>query len=259
MKKSFWISLIAVTAIGLIVIVPGFLRATKKYPANTDAPGWSGTSNGGDAKGTVTEEGIALAIVYDTSGSMGENVSDRASGNEAKFRIANRALTAIVDRLQAFVEAAPANTQRKLGTGLVVFNNDSPEVAVKFGPFKSAALREWLKRYSSPRGGTPLSKSLRVAGQAVLRSSLTKKHVLVVTDGMNTDGTDPATVMKELQAEAANKKTMLSVYFVAFDITDKVFDSVKNVSAIVVSAADAKQLDAQLEFILTEKILLEAE
>jgi hypothetical protein len=93
----------------------------------------------------------------------------------------------------------------------------------------------------------------------VLGSNLTRKHVLVVTDGMNTAGPDPASVLPGLKKDAARKGASLGVHFVAFDVAAKVFDPVKKLGATVVGAADAPQLNAQLEFILEKKILLEDE
>jgi len=63
----------------------------------------------------------------------------------------------------------------------------------------------------------------------------------------------------ELKQQAEQNHTSLSVHFVAFDVDAKVFDSVKKLGATVVGAADEKQLNGQLEFILQKKILLEEE
>ena len=40
----------------------------------------------------AAEDGVALAIIYDTSGSMGEQVPDASGRNAPKYVIANRAL-----------------------------------------------------------------------------------------------------------------------------------------------------------------------
>ena len=58
---------------------------------------------------------------------------------------------------------------------------------------------------------------------------------------------------------ASSKGTVLSAHFVAFNVDAKVFDSVKKQGATVVGAADEKQLNSQLEFIMQKKILLEEE
>jgi hypothetical protein len=47
------------------------------------------------------ETRIALAIVYDTSGSMKESVRDGSGKPAPKYVVANRALDAVVNRLQS--------------------------------------------------------------------------------------------------------------------------------------------------------------
>ena len=47
----------------------------------------------------AADEGVAVAIVYDTSGSMKEPVKDEAGKFAPKYLIANRALVAIANRL----------------------------------------------------------------------------------------------------------------------------------------------------------------
>ena len=83
--------------------------------------------------------------------------------------------------------------------------------------------------------------------------------MLVITDGMNTAGPDPAGVLPKLKMRAEQKQANLSVHFVAFDVDAKVFDPVKKLGATVVSAADEKQLNTQLDYIMQKKILLEEE
>lgn len=214
---------------------------------------------GQDRPATASEDGIALAIVYDTSGSMQEKVSDGAGGTAPKYQIANRALGGIVDRLQAFVAAAPRETPRKMQAGLVVFHDASARFAVSFGAFNADALRQWLKRFAAPSGTTPLGEAVRVAGESALASKLSRKHVLVLTDGINTSGPDPAAVIPRLREQAERGQTAVSFHFVAFDVKAKVFDPVTKLGATVVEAADAKQLNEQLDFILQQKILLEEE
>jgi len=207
----------------------------------------------------VPEDGVALAIVYDTSGSMKERVRDRTSKLSPKYEIANRALQAISTRIQTFATNAAAAGPRKVYAGLFVFQDTGARQAVKFGPFNASAFQSWAQTFSSPDGGTPLGNALTAAGQAVLNSDLTRKHVLIITDGINTVGPDPAAAMRRLKELAEQKQTSLSVHFVAFDVDAKVFDSVKKLGATVVGASDETQLKEQLEFILEKRILLEDE
>src|SRR5579859_5215408 len=71
----------------------------------------------------AAEEGVALAIVYDTSGSMHDPVPDKSGGTSPKYLIANRALIDVARQIQAFATNNPAGTSRKIETGLFVFHN----------------------------------------------------------------------------------------------------------------------------------------
>jgi len=205
------------------------------------------------------EEGIALAIVYDTSGSMTDPVPDGGGGRAPKYVIANRALDQIVDRLQAYVASAPPDAPRRIEAGLFVFKDSSAVPAVRFGPFDPEALRAWRKRAAKPDGPTPLGQAVSLAGQAVLSSRLTHKHVLVLTDGVNTVGPEPAGELSRLKDTASRSGKTLSAHFVAFDIDADRFNALRALGATVVGAADARQLDQQFEYILERKILLEDE
>ena len=205
------------------------------------------------------EDGVALAIVYDTSGSMKEQVRDQNGKLSPKYVIANRALVAISNRIQTFVTNATTGGPRTVDAGLFVFDGTGAKQAVKFGRFEAPTFQTWAQRFSAPEGGTPLGNALIAAGQTVLGSRLPRKHVLVITDGINTVGPDPAAVMPRLSQLAKQKQNRLSVHFVAFDVNAKVFDGVRKLGATVVGASDENQLNSQLEFILQKKILLEDE
>jgi len=190
---------------------------------------------------------------------MSDPVKDDAGKSSPKYLIANRALVAIANRIQAFATNAAAGSQRKIHAGLFVFRKDGPHAALPVGPFNAAAFTTWARGFSAPSGGTPLGNALNTAGHAVLNSGLTRKHVLVITDGMNTVGPNPAAILPQLQQEAGQKQTSVGVHFVAFDVDAKVFEGVKKLGATVVGASNESQLNTQLEFILEKKILLEEE
>ena len=205
------------------------------------------------------QEGVALAIIYDTSGSMHDTVRDSTGRSAPKYVIANRALVAVAKQIQAFASSTAGPAPRKVEAGLFVFSGESAREAVKFGPFDAAALERFARDFTTPSGNTPLGNALSVATRKVMTSPLSHKHVLIITDGMNTAGPTPAAVMPKLKEQAAQKQTSVSVHFVAFDVDAKVFDGVKKLGATVVGASDEKQLDSQLEYILQRKILLEEE
>ena len=207
----------------------------------------------------MAEEGVAVAIIYDTSGSMKDPVKDQSGRQSPKYVIANRALIAIAKQIQAFATNSAGGGPRKIEAGVFVFDKNSAREAVKFGAFDESAIESFANSFSNPTGNTPLGNALTVASRAVFKSPLNHKHILVITDGMNTAGPKPEEVLPKLKEQALQKGTALSTHFVAFDVDAKVFAPVKKLDATVVAAADEKQLDTQLQFILQRKILLEEE
>jgi Mg-chelatase subunit ChlD len=203
-------------------------------------------------------DGLALAIVYDTSGSMKEQVKDANGKSTSKFVIANRALAAIAQRVQGFATNTAAGP-RRISAGLFVFQGNGARQAIPFGPFDAAALQRWAKAFTSPEGGTPLGNALTAAAETLLKSGLTRKHILIITDGVNTVGPDPAATLPKARQKAEQQGAPFSVHFVAFDVDANVFAGVKKLGATVVGAANETQLNEQLGFILEKKILLEEE
>lgn len=204
-------------------------------------------------------EGVALAIVYDTSGSMKEFVRDKTGKSTAKDVIGRRALDALVVQLRNFVTNAPAGTTRQIETSLIAFSAEGARVIVPLSPFDPAKAAEWSKQLPRPDGGTPLGNASKAGAQMVLKSELSRKHVLVITDGLNTVGPAPEALLAPLMKQAEKAGTPLFTHFVAFDVDAKQFAPVKKLGATVVGAADETQLNTQITFILEEKILLEAE
>jgi hypothetical protein len=213
----------------------------------------------GTSRAAAAEDGVALAIIYDTSGSMREQVRDASGKSAPKYVIANRALIAVAKQISTFASAKATGGPFTINTGMYIFEGEHAKEAVKFGPFDAAALENFARQFSDPKGNTPLGNSLNTAARAVLDSPLPRKHVLIITDGINTAGPKPEAVLPRLKKMAADKQTDLSVHFVAFDVDARQFDPVKKLGATVVGASDEKQLDSQLQFILQKKILLEDE
>ncbi len=205
------------------------------------------------------EDGVALAIVYDTSGSMSELVRDSSGKSSPKYLIANRALIAVARQIQSYATNTATGAARKIQTALFTFRGDQAREVLKMAPFDAKAIEDFAKGVARPGGGTPLGRALEAAARSVLDSPLKRKHVLVITDGNNTLGPTPAEVMPRLKQLAAQRSGALSVHFIAFDVAAKVFEPVKRLGATVVAAADEKQLNTQLDFILQRKILLEDE
>lgn len=202
-------------------------------------------------------DGVALGILYDTSGSMKDPVPDSSGSTSPKYVIANHALLSIVNQIQTFSTNTAAGKPPQIDVGLFTFRGAGAAPVVELGPFDAEAIRTWTRKFRTPEGGTPLGEALNAVAHSVLDSSQPRKHIIVITDGVNNIGPDPAEMLPVINYRAESKKTPVFVHFIAFDVDAHVFDAVKKAGATVVAAADEKQLNSQLDFILQNQILLE--
>jgi hypothetical protein len=217
---------------------------------------WTTPVFAGDSAPAPTEA-VAVAIVLDTSGSMAQTVLNRQKKPEAKYVIANRALQSVVKRLEAFSTNQATSKNLSLETSLIVFVDGKSSTVIPLSPFNPELFQTWLQRNSRPNGGTPLGESLRSAADALFASKAQRRHVMVITDGENTVGPDPVTILPQIQKQAEQKNAFIGVHFIAFDVAARVFDQLKAKGATVLAAADESQLQNQLAFILEKKVLLE--
>ena len=104
-------------------------------------------------------------------------------------------------------------------------------------------------------GGTPIGQAMITAKRALDETGLTRRHLLVVTDGENTDGVPPDRVAIAIGKRPDAERP--SIYFVAFDIEASRFSRVRNAGGLVLSAANATELNTTLDTLLNDKILVE--
>jgi hypothetical protein len=172
----------------------------------------------------------------------------------AKYLIANKAVTSIIRQLVAFSQ----DKHVKVQAGLVYFVGGKIHQGIPLldlTPASGASFTDWARDFKTPAGGTPLGLAIEEARRQLASSHSLHQHILVITDGASNAGTPPETVVHDLRTGAHP----IPVYFVAFDVTTRVFDKVKAEGATVVSASDEAQLNVEINHILGQKILLEAE
>ena len=201
--------------------------------------------------GTVARaaEPIAIAFVFDTSGSMLESVNDAGGAAVQKFEVGRRAMHGVVEKLAQFSKASG----RPLQVSLFVFDGKTGvREVLAIGNFDAARLRESLPQRKDIAGGTPLGRATAAAAKSIAAVQASSRHVIVLTDGENTAGPKPEDVIRAGTAP-------VQYHFIAFDVDARVFAVVKQAGATLLSAGNAKQLDERLGFLLEEKILLEKE
>jgi Mg-chelatase subunit ChlD len=197
-------------------------------------------------------DGLAAAILIDVSGSMS---SRPRRGSEPKIVSARRAALDLVDQ---FVRYAADHPDEPVMLGLYEFSDrsgvPSARAVIPMGTPDRARAAEAVARMQ-PRGDTPIGEALIEGKRALDATGLIRRHLLVITDGLNTEGVEPEEVVA-----AINKRPEIerpAMYFVAFDVEAKQFAAVKEAGTLVLEAANSQGLNETLDMLLRGEILLE--
>ena len=205
--------------------------------------------------GVTRQDGIGVAVLLDTTGSMGDSVPDASAGRQPKLQIAKRAVLALLAQADKAAAAAPA---RNIQVGVYEFSErnqfDDCRRVTSLGPLNLTAARSAVNPLTAS-GGTPIGNAMIMALQDLGASGLAHRHVLVVTDGENNRGYAPADVLNALAGLPAEDRP--AVYFVAFDISADRFRTLRDGGAMVLAASNEPELQQTLDYILTGKILAE--
>jgi hypothetical protein len=201
------------------------------------------------------EDGIAAAILLDTSGSMQEPVQGSDKKPKAKIKVAQDALFNVLQQFSNFGRRHP---DKKLLVGIYDFSarkgQPSCRQVVKLGPPDLAVAQDSI-RSMVPSGATPIGDAMIVAKRDLQATGLLHQHLMVITDGENNLGYLPEDVAKTIGKEPEPDRA--GIYFIAFDIGAEIFDAVRDSGGLVMSATGEQQLTDTLDFILTGKILVE--
>jgi len=200
-------------------------------------------------------EGLAAAILIDVSGSMDDEVRGVERSREPKIAIARRAARDLVEQ---FAKYADDHHDETVLLGLFEFSERSglPDCrpVIPMGPPDRSRADRALASMRA-RGGTPIGNAMIIAKRELDDTGLSRRHLLVVTDGENTDGFDPQSVTAGINRRPEAERP--SIYFVAFDIEARRFARVRDAGDLVLGAADAADLNSTLDSLLRGQILIE--
>jgi von Willebrand factor type A domain len=201
------------------------------------------------------KDGLAAAIVIDVSGSMKEKVAGRGGDRERKIDIAQRAAIDLVDQ---FASYARDHQDEAVQLGVYEFSSRGGEpdcrTVVEMGPPDRERAAAAIARLDAD-GGTPIGGAMITAKRMLDATGLTRRHLLVVTDGENTDGIEPERVAAGINKRPDAERP--AIYFVAFDVDASRFNGVRDAGGLVLSAANATELNNTLDALLRGKILVE--
>ena len=200
-------------------------------------------------------DGLAAAIVVDVSGSMDDTVTDEDGKKERKIVVARRAAADLVEQ---FAKYAEEHKEQPVLLGLYEFSRRRGEAdcrpVIPMGPPDRARVTAAIASLD-PDGGTPIGEAMIAAKKELDATGLTRRHLLLITDGENTDGHRPDRVAQGISKRPDEERP--SIYFVAFDVEASRFARVRDAGALVLAAANARELNDTLDWLLRGKILLE--
>jgi hypothetical protein len=194
-------------------------------------------------------------ILIDTSGSMHEPVRDADGNQRPKINIAQQAALNLVNQFDNYSRAHPEQT---ILLGIYEFSERpkmrSARPIINLGPPDPTAARAAILRITA-EGDTPIGDAMIVAKRNLDATGLSKRHILVITDGENTAGYSPADVTQVISGQP--DKDRAAIYFVAFDVAAAKFNSVRDAGGLVLAASNETDLKGTLDYLLTGKILAE--
>ena len=202
------------------------------------------------APGALVPEvpGVAVAVLFDNSASMNDALPE---GGRNKDEVARDAVARV---LEATAAHAVANPGVPVKVAIYTFSDTVANV-LPLQAYDSAAVRAALRSIPPPRGATAIGDALWRAGQDLRRSGLFRKHLMVLTDGENTVGTEPRAAAGELYRRSEGGVAM---HFIAFDVSAESFAFAAEYGGAVLPAARGDELRRALTDVYQKKILAEA-
>jgi|GEM_PF-1434981 hypothetical protein len=206
--------------------------------------------------------GLSVLIAVDVSGSM---LDPPASGGDPKYIQAERALLSIASFLEGLA-ARPSMRGMRLRVGLVRFHSEVQELfplsdmdAQGFKRLKAAISAPGAL---SPGGKTAIGLALERGAEILASSGTIMKSLILLSDGENTSGEEPAQVLMAINQNRNDASTLdfpvltrgTLVSVVGFDVDSGIYSPVAREGALVSAAADEEALVRALTEILVADI-----
>lgn len=193
-----------------------------------------GTSMTSSSTLAALQTGTAVAIVFDTSGSMAGS----------KLDIAKRAFTEVIcPRLAASKERVEYSLISCGGSASVI----QPNILLETPPINAV-------NSLSAFGGTPLGESILEAYQQLSMSRCDRKYIFILSDGAAT-GVAPEDIIRPMRAQGVD----VVIYVVGFQSDQACYQSIADQGGHVLMADDANSLGTTCDTIFKQILKCEAE
>jgi Mg-chelatase subunit ChlD len=234
--------------VGVLILGWIALRWMDSGPSGSPPGGPPGQPRGPYISEVDEGLGISVVIVLDNSGSM-ERAA--AGDREEKFRVARRSIQEMLAVTDSF---SALNPELPVKVGLFWFSGSVHRV-LPIQPYDPVTVTEALDRIPFPNGATAIGTAMRAAREELYRSGTFRKHLVVITDGENTDGPSPAEVGRDIFRRSEGS---VQLHFVAFDTDPEKFGFLDQVEGTLLAASNAVLLRAGLEELYRTGILAES-
>lgn len=203
--------------------------------------------------------GLSILIAVDVSGSMKDYPSEKGNRAQEKYKIASESLNEIVTFLSEFYSENIVDQGITLKLGLMKFSDSVTEI-YPLTEMNNQRFEE-LRRLTSnrnlflPEGATAIGKTLETGSEILAQSGTIFNSLIIITDGENTTGIEPAPVLSAIVENKNNKSTPdfpvftndILVSFVAFDIALNYFNRLETIGARITSAGNKAELNESLK------------
>jgi len=211
-----------------------------------------GVVNSLDPKSAPKQDGVAIMVVMDVSGSMNGNVKGINGQDIAKIKVARKCLIMLAQKADLYAKGHP---DKKILFGICAFSSGTNEVLQLAPPDVKKAMS--AANALAAGGGTAIGDAMIFAKKKLNESGVKKTHMMIITDGENGGGEDPSVVVAAIQRLPYERQT--STYLVGFDIGNDVFSAVKDAGSMVLSTQNELELANVTGYLLSNKILVEAQ
>ncbi len=221
-----------------------------------DSP--AGDETGDSSSGTKEKDAATfkfcynIMVIFDTSGSMGEKITDVVNGSNVertKIEIAKEAALQLLKEMRS-----------DFHVGLIVFNDKVPRIASPIAPLTEVHRKRLSAQIEGavPNGSTPIAASLKLAADELESYRLKRKPqegsdrlvvqlgtVISLTDGQETCGGDIGATAKEIDP------LIYWSYMIGFRLTPQQAAGYRGIGEYV-DASDAASLQAAFKTIRLE-------
>ncbi len=194
----------------------------------------------------VEKEGIAIALLMDTSSSMEDKARDANGSMREKIEIARNVAWRVLGRIKMFNEKYP---WVDLKVGVYQFSGDECRQLLPLEAFNFSRAMDAVELKTSSQG-TPMGEAILQAKLDLDRSGLRTKHILVVTDGDNSKGIEPARVSRAI--DALRPADRAGIHFLTIDMDSSDYQEIRRTGKTILKARNAADLDRSIDQILEE-------